>query len=617
MTAGLGGRATWGRLLPGVVVLRHYDRRWLRGDVLGGITVAAYLVPQVLAYAEVAGLPAITGLWAVGPGLLVYALLGSSRQLSVGPESTTALMTAAGVGALVTAAGGVAMRQEVAALLAIAVGLMCLVGFVARLGFLAELLSKPVLVGYLAGVAVLMVVSQLGKVTGVPVEGGSFAQDVGSAVAHLGDVHLPTLALSLAVLTALVAFQRLAPTWPGPLIAMLGATAVVWAFGLVDQAGVAVVGPVPQGLPSLQVPHPSGVDLRSLLPAALGVAVVAYSDNVLTGRAFSGRRGAGTGATDGSAGSAENTGDGGIDSNQEFLALGGANVAAGLLQGFPISSSGSRTVIADNMGARTQLHSLVSLVLVVATMLWLGPVIAAFPTAALGAVVVFAAARLVEVGELRRIAAFRRSELVLALATTVAVLGLGVLPGIGVAVGLSLLDLLRRIVHPHDGVLGYVPGVAGMHDIDDHPDAVQVPGLVVYRYDSPLFFANSDDFVKRALQVADEASRRGRVEWFLLNAEANTEVDLTAADALETVRSTLAERSVRFAMARVKEDLRRSLQASGFVGKVGPDMVFPTLPTAVAAYAAWYRREHGSPPPGLRIPPVPTQPEPQPPDRDA
>ncbi|WP_374971420.1 SulP family inorganic anion transporter [Terrabacter sp. BE26] len=602
MTAGLGGRATWERLLPGVVVLRHYDRRWLRGDVLAGVTVAAYLVPQVLAYAEVAGLPAITGLWAVGPGLIVYALLGSSRQLSVGPESTTALMTAAGVGALVTAAGGVALRQQVAALLAIAVGLICLVGFVARLGFLAELLSKPVLVGYLAGVAVLMVVSQVGKLTGVTLEGSSFAQDVGYAVAHLGEAHLPTLWLSLGVLATLVAFQRFAPTWPGPLIAMLGATVVVWAFGLVDRAGIAVVGPVPQGLPSLQVPHPSGVDLRSLLPAALGVAVVGYSDNVLTGRAFSGRRGAGTHS---------------IDSNQEFLALGAANVGAGLLQGFPISSSGSRTVIADNMGARTQLHSLVSLVLVVATMLWLGPVIAAFPTAALGAVVVFAAAGLVEVGELRRIAAFRRSELVLALATTAAVLGLGVLPGIGVAVGLSLLDLLRRIVHPHDGVLGYVPDVAGMHDIDDHPDAVQVPGLVVYRYDSPLFFANSDDFVKRALQVADEASRRGRVEWFLLNAEANTEVDLTAADALETVRSTLAERSVRFAMARVKEDLRRSLQASGFLEKVGSDMVFPTLPTAVAAYAAWYGREHGSPPPGLQIPPVPAQPEPLPPDPDA
>ncbi len=241
-------------MLPGVAVLRRYDRVWLRGDVLGGITVAAYLVPQVLAYAEVAGLPAVTGLWAVGPGLLVYALLGSSRQLSVGPESTTALMTAAGVGALVTAAGGMALRQETAALLAIVVGLMCLVGFVLRLGFLSDLLSKPVLVGYMAGIAALMVVSQIGKVFGITVEGESFVQEVRYVLTHLGDTHLPTLFLSLGVLAVLFAFQRFAPTWPGPLIAMLGATVIVAVFDLVDRAGVHVVGPVPEGLPALTVP---------------------------------------------------------------------------------------------------------------------------------------------------------------------------------------------------------------------------------------------------------------------------------------------------------------------------------------------------------------------------
>ncbi|KRF46034.1 sulfate transporter [Terrabacter sp. Soil811] len=572
--------------------MRRYDKVWLRGDVLGGITVAAYLVPQVLAYAEVAGLPAVSGLWAVGPGLLVYAVLGSSRQLSVGPESTTALMTAAGVGALVTAGGGMAMRQEIAALLAIAVGLICLVGFVTRLGFLSDLLSKPVLVGYMAGIAALMIVSQIGKVTGLHVEGDSFLQEVRYAVTHLGDVQVPTVLLSLGVLVVLFAFQRFAPLWPGPLIAMLGATVVAAVLDLADRFGITLVGPVPEGLPSFSLPDVSDVDVWALLPAALGVAVVAYSDNVLTGRAFAGRH--------------RET----IDSDQEFLALGGANVATGLLQGFPISSSGSRTVIADSMGARTQLHSLVSLVLVIATLLWLGPVIAAFPTAALGAVVVYAAIRLVDIAEMRRIGAFRRSELVLALATTAAVLLFGVLPGIGAAIALSVLDLLRRIVHPHDGVLGYVPDVAGMHDVDDHPDAVQVPGLVVYRYDSPLFFANSDDFVSRALKVVDEATRHARVEWFLLNAEANTEVDLTAVDALETLRSTLSDREIRFAMARVKEDMRLSLEAGGFIDKVGTDLIFPTLPTAVAAYAAWYEREHGSGPPGLRIPPVPAQPEP-------
>jgi SulP family sulfate permease len=338
------------------------------------------------------------------------------------------------------------------------------------------------------------------------------------------------------------------------------------------------------------VPSFTDVDHWQLALAALGIAIVGYSDNVLTARAFAGRR-------------REQ-----IDSNQEFLGLGVSNIGAGLVQGFPISSSGSRTVIADTMGARTQLHSLVSLVLVIATLLWLGPVIAAFPLAALGAVVVYAALRLVDIAEMRRFAAFRRSELVLALSTSVAVLLLGVLPGIGAAIALSVLDLLRRIVHPHDGVLGYVPGIAGMHDIDVLPRSVQVPGLVVYRYDSPLFFANADDFLTRARRAVADAQGQGPVEWLVLNAEAISEVDLTSIDALEELRRGLSDEGVVLAMARVKQDLRTSLEAGGLVEAVGADLIFPTLPTAVAAYAAWYEHEHGAPPPGLTIPPVPPTP---------
>jgi SulP family sulfate permease len=582
--------ATWERFLPGVAVLRRYERTWLRGDVLAGVTVAAYLVPQVLAYAEVAGLPAIAGLWAVGPGLLVYAVLGSSRQLSIGPESTTALMTAAGVGAIVTASGGLVAREEVAALLAIAVGVVCLVGWISRLGFLSELLSKPVLVGYMAGIAALMIVSQLGKVTGIEVEGDSFLQELRYAVTHLAEVHVPTLVLSLFVLAVLLVLQRLRPTWPTPLIGMLGATLVVSVTGLAETSGIELVGPVPQGLPPFSVPSFAEVDLWQLAPAALGVAIVGYSDNVLTARAFAARH--------------RET----IDSNQEFLGLGAANIGAGLVQGFPISSSGSRTVIADTLGARTQLHSLVSLVLVIATLLWLGPLIALFPLAALGAVVVYAALRLIDIAELRRFAAFRRSELVLALSTTAAVLLFGVLPGIGVAIALSVLDLLRRIVHPHDGVLGYVPGIAGMHDIDDHPRSVQVPGLVVYRYDSPLFFANADDFLTRARRAVTDAQSAAPVEWLLLNAEAISEIDLTAIDALEELRRGLSDEGIVLAMARVKQDLRTSLEAGGLVQAVGDDRIFPTLPAAVVAYAAWYERHHGAPPPGLTIPPVPPTP---------
>jgi SulP family sulfate permease len=435
-----------------------------------------------------------------------------------------------------------------------------------------------------------MIVSQIGKVTGVKIDGDSFVQELTYAVTHLGDVNVPTLVLSLSVLAVLLGLQRWRPTWPAPLIGMLGATIVVHLLGLSETSGIKLVGPVPQGLPPISVPSFTNVDLWELAPAALGVALVGYSDNVLTGRAFATRR-------------REQ-----IDSNQEFLGLGVANIGAGLVQGFPISSSGSRTVIADTMGARTQLHSLVSLVLVIATLLWLGPVIAAFPLAALGAVVVYAALRLVDVAELRRFAAFRRSERVLALSTTAAGLLFGVLPGIGAAIALSVLDLLRRIVHPHDGVLGYVPGIAGMHDIDDHPRSVQVPGLVVYRYDSPLFFANADDFLTRARRAVSDAQAQAPVEWLLLNAEAISEVDLTAIDALEELRRGLSDEGVVLAMARVKQDLRTSLEAGGVVAAVGADLIFPTLPTAVVAYADWYEREHGAPPPGLTIPPVPPTP---------
>lgn len=568
-----------GSVAPGLSSLLHYDRGWLRGDLLAGVTVAAYLVPQVMAYAEVAGLPPVVGLWAVVGPLLVYAVLGSSRQLSIGPESTTALMTAAAIGAL--GAGDPERYASLAAALAIAVGLVCLLGYVGRLGFLADLLSRPVLVGYIAGIAVLMIVSQLGKLSGMTVEGDTPLEESWFTLTHLSAVQLPTLVMAGAVLVLLLVGQRLRPHWPNPLVAMLLAAAVVAAFDLEEQ-GIATVGTIPAGLPVPGLPDIElGLVLELLVPA-VGVAVVGYSDNMLTGRAFASRR-------------RER-----IDANQEFLALGVANVASGLMHAFPVSSSGSRTVIGDALGSRSQLYSLVTLGVVLVTMFFLDPLLAAFPMAALGGVVVFAALRLVDVDEMRRIARFSRSELVVCLATTASVLLLGVLPGIGVAIGLSILNQLRHVARPHDGILGYVPGVAGMHDIDDYPDAKQVPGLVVYRYDSPLFFANAEDFTRRALAAVDASETP--VEWFLLNAEANTEVDLSGVDALDELRRALGDRGVVFAMARVKQDMRDDLAAAGFVDKVGEELIFWTLPTAVVAYVEEYRARHGHEPPGVYIP---------------
>ena len=567
--------ARWRRLLPGVDSLTRYERAWLRGDVLAGITVAAYLVPQVMAYAEVAGLPAVVGLWAVLVSLPVYAVFGSSRQLSVGPESTTALLAATVVAPM--AAGDPARYAALAAALALIVGALCLLAWLLRLGFVADLLSKPVLVGYLAGVGVLMITSQLGKTTGVPVEGDTVVSQLASFLRGLDEMHGPTVLLSSAVLVLLFVGAHRFPRAPVPLVVMVLAALVTTVLDL-QADGIRVVGDVATGLPRPGVPDVSAADLIALLLPAVGVTVVAYTDNVLTARAFAVRNGYR------------------IDANQELLALGAANVATGFAQTFPVSSSGSRTVIGEALGSRSQLYSLITVVVVAVTLLVGGPVLASFPVAALGAIVIWAATRLIDIREFRRIARFRRSELILALATTASVLAVDILYGVLIAVALSILDLLRRVARPHDGILGYAPGVAGMHDIDDYPNARTVPGLVVYRYDAPLCFANAEDFTRRALASIDLAG--ADAEWFVLNAEANVELDVTSADALEELRQELGRRGIVFGMARVKQDLRDELAAAGLVERIGVERIFPTLPTAVAAYVSAYTARHGVPPEG-------------------
>ena len=549
--------------IPAPDWVRRYQRGWLRGDLLAGVTVTAYLIPQVMAYAELAGLPAVAGLWAAIGALLVYAVLGSSRQLSVGPESTTALMTAAALGSVATST---ASPTALAAALAFVVAGFCLLGWVGRLAALADLLSRPVLVGYLSGIAVIMVVSQLGKLLGIDVHGDGFLQELPYAVRHVGEAHVPTLVLGLVTLVAMLLAAIKFPRAPIALFGMLGATFAAWALDLEDR-GVLLVGAIPAGVPTPGLPNVGLDDVASLLWPALGVAFVGYTDNILTGRAFASRHGES------------------VDAKRELLALGAANLGSGLLHGFPVSSSGSRTAIGDAVGGRTQLGSLVTVLCTVAALLFARPVLAAFPQAALGAVVVYAATRLVDVPEFVRFLAFRRSEFLLAVGTTAAVLLVGVLNGVLVAIGLSVLDLLRRVARPHDAIEGYVPGLAGMHDVDDYPSAAPVAGLLVYRYDSPLFFANAEDFHDRALAAVQRTD--GQVLWFVLNTEAIVEIDITAMDVLENLRQELTSRGVVVALARVKQDLRNELAPTGFLERIGDDRIFPTLPTAVEAFQAW------------------------------
>ena len=543
------------------LVVDGWSWRTLRPDILAGLAVAAYGIPQVMAYASLAGLPVQAGLWGLMLPLLAYALFGSSRQLSIGPESTTALMAATSVAPL--AHGDPGRYAALAAAAALGVGLVCLLAYVMRLGFIAELLSHPILVGYLAGVALIMIATQLPALAGVPSDAHTAAGAIRDVVDEAGRWDAASLATGAATLGFLFLFQAVAPRAPGPLIAMLLATGAVVAFGL-DAHGVAVVGPIPSELPGLELPRVGASDLSALIAPALAIALVGYSDTIVTARAFAAR-----GGYD-------------IDPNRELLGLGAANLGAGVSQSLPVSSSASRTAIGDAIGSRSQRYALVALVAVVVAVLVAGDLLSHFPKPALAAIVIYAATRLIDVVAFRRLARFRLSELGLAATACIGVLVLGILYGVAVAIGLSVIELLARIGRPHDGILGRVPRLAGMHDVDDYPDAEQIPGLLVYRYDAPLFFANAENFRRRALAAVEQAP--APVEWFLLNAEANVEVDITAIDALERLRETLASRGITFAMARVKQDLADQLECAGFLARVGPDRIFPTLPTAVAAF---------------------------------
>lgn len=555
-----------GKALSGWRQLAAYRPEWLPADLLAGVTVAAYLIPQCLAYGELAGVDPVRGLWAMLPPLLLYALLGSSPQLSVGPESTTAVMTAAAIAPLT--AGDPLRAAGLASLLALLVGLSCCLGAWARLGFVADLLSRPILLGYLAGVAVIMVSSQLGKLCGVELEADSLPGLLGELARRHAEIHAPSLALGMAVLLFLLWVQRHFPRAPGPLLAVLLATAATALFHL-DGDGIAVIGAIPAGLPRAALPPlPPAATWQNLLASALGIALVGFSDNILTARAFASRGGYR------------------VDANRELLALGASNLGNGLLQGFPVSSSGSRTAIGDALGSRSQLFSLTALGVLLAVLLVLRPLLALFPKAALGAIVVFAAIRLVDVEGFRSLRRLRASEFRLALATTLGVLLTNLLTGVAVAVGLSVLDLLGRIIRPNDAVIGEVPNLAGFHDVSDWEGATTRPGLLIYRYDAPLCFANAEHFEQRCLEALDAEENRGvaPVRWLLLNAEAIVDIDSTAAAKLEELIDTLKQRGIQLALARVKHDLHATLQRAGIVDRLGSQWIFPTVGTAVAAY---------------------------------
>ena len=543
---------------PAVEQARSYRRRWLVRDALTAVTILAVIVPQGLAYGELAGLPPVAGLYAALFPLLLYPIFASSRRLMVGPESGLAILTASALAPL--AAAQTSDYAALAAMLALLMGGMMIVGGIFRLGILADFLSRPVLVGFMNGVAVILIVSQLPRFFGISVSEESTLGKLWGVITGLDEASWRTVALGLVLLGVLAAAARLGPKVPGPLVALVVGAAAVVVLDLA-QKGIGVVGAVPKGLPGLAYPHVGFAAFGDLVPLAAGLALVGFSEAILTARAF-----------------AEQHGET-VDANHELIAMGIGNVGVGFTQGFPTSASQSRTAVADTSRMKTQLAQMLAGVAVAVFLLFFTGILKNVPQVALAAIVIFAALGLFEERQLRALYGVDRVEFGLALTTFAGVVAFGMLTGILVAVGLSLAVFLGGVVRPHDAVLGPVDGVDGFHEVSGGRDAEAAPGVVVYRFDGPLFFANADYFLTRSLALIE-----GRpLHCFVLDLEAVTTIDVTATRAVEKLRAAVVERGASFLVARGTQPVRRYLRASGLAEAIGEENFHPTIRTAVEA----------------------------------
>ncbi|MFI0366939.1 SulP family inorganic anion transporter [Actinomadura sp. 1N219] len=547
-------------MLPGLGTLRRYERAWLRRDVLAALSLWAVIVPQGFAYAQLAGLPPTTGLYTAFGAMLGYAVFGPARRLNVGPESSVAIVVA---GVLAPLAGSDPGRHTgLAGLLALLVAGWLLLGYVLRASVLMRLLSTPVLTGYLAGSGVVIIISQLSKITAVDSGKGDSLHKAGRFLSGVTGTHWPTVLCAALTAAAVLAMQRFTPRIPGPLVALAVATAVVAAAGLDDV--LRVLGSVPGGAPMPEMPDARFGDVPDLLVPALSIALLAYAGTVLTSRALEAEEGRDT------------------DARQEFLGLGAANAASGMLGGFPANGSGSRSMLLAASGARSQLTGIIAAAVVAVTAATLLPLVRDLPDAALGAIIIVTAVRLIDVAELRRLWRIRRSDLVLAAVTAGGVLVLGVLQGIVVGVVVSLLEVLRRAIMPYTAVLGRTGESTAYRDITNVADAETVPGLIVYRFDAPLYFANADTLRSDLRRLTGEADPPARL--VVVNAEAMYDMDTTGVQTLHRVLDDLEARGTRLALARVRAPVRELLRATGLEERIGRDRMYHRVADAVADF---------------------------------
>ena len=551
-----------GRFAPGLLKLLTYRREWLRSDLLAGVSVAAVAVPTAIAYAQLIGFEPIVGLYAAILPLVAYALFGTSRQLIVNPDAATCAVFAATV--IPLAGGDPETLLSLSVALTVLTGLVCIAAGIFRLGFVADFLAKPILVGYLNGVAISIFLGQIGKMFGFAVHSPGIIPRLIEFAGKLPQTHLPTLAVGLTTLAVIMVSKRLSPRAPAPLLAIMAAVALVYGLGL-ETRGVAVVGALPAGLPGLSWPHFDPAFLRPLLGGALGVALVSFSSGMVTARSFAAR----------------NRYD--IDADQELIALGACQMAAGLSQGFAVTGADSRTAINDAMGGKTQMVGLIAAAMMTVVLFFLTEPLQYLPLAALGAVLIVAAIGLFDGPALHKMWRVSRSECGLALFTMFGVIWLDLLEGILLAVGSALLLLIKRTSRPPDALLGHVPGMRGWHEVAHHQDAITHPGLVVYRFSSAIVFFNAGYFKKRVLEIV---ASHPDVEWLIVDGSTINLVDITGAEMLESLAEELAGRGVRFGLANVRREVRNILERAGTMEHIGTDSIFATLNTASDAFVS-------------------------------
>jgi high affinity sulfate transporter 1 len=558
--------ALLGRWLPGVAVARRYERTWLRDDVIAGVVVTALLIPAGMGYAEAAGLPPETGLYATIVPLLAYALVGPSRILVLGPDSALAPIIAAAV--LPLAAGDSARAVALAGLLALMMGAVLLVGGLLRIGFITDLLSKPIRIGYLNGIALVVIAGQLPKLFGFSVEGTSFVDDVTGFVDGIADgaVNATACAIGIGSLMVIVVMRLMRIRVPGVVVVVVGAVVLTAVFGWQDE--VPVVGALPRGLPAPALGGLGWSDVGTLVAPALGIALIAFADTGILSRTFAARHGTS------------------VDGNQEMVAIGAANVAGGLLGGFPVSASASRTPVAEAAGARTQLTGVVGAVLIVAFILVAPGLTDYLPSSALAAIVISAAAGLLDLRSLLWLARVDPVEAALSVTALVGVTLVGVLQGIAIAVGLSLVAFVNQAWRPYRAELGRIPGVRGYHDMSRHADSARLPGIVIVRFDAPLFFANGgmfDDYVRSVVARADG------VRTVILAAEPITDIDTTAIDELVELDIFLASRGIDLVIAEMKGPVKDQIKRYRLGDRFGPERFMPTVGAAVDAVTGTFR----------------------------